>query len=303
MTFSDCLQAAFNAFLSAGPHDVVRQIQQGKVAQPSQVAAAAAQAAVSAGDAVSGRPQRPASRALHDWLLAEQAVKEAATTGEIKVGRQARQSRFQFAVVTSNTVVRGRAGQPLPYVAAVAASQMGLWRLALAQLVALGRRLAAEFLAATTNLAAWSHPPHHNHTHRHHHRCSQVLSVDDDPINQMVIQNMLTKAGFSVLKAPDGQKALDMLEVGAALPEWLLPCRLAVHRLIGTQRRPRGAQLVWHAAASRHIPASCGEGAPWRPICAHASAVPPAPTPQDCLAHGSPPHVMLLDVMMPGLSG
>lgn len=44
----------------------------------------------------------------------------------------------------------------------------------------------------------------------------QVLSVDDDPVNQMVIQTMLTKAGFRVLKAPDGQKALDMLEVGAA---------------------------------------------------------------------------------------
>lgn len=43
----------------------------------------------------------------------------------------------------------------------------------------------------------------------------QVLSVDDDPVNQMVIQTMLTKAGFKVLKAPDGQKALDMLEVGA----------------------------------------------------------------------------------------
>ena len=43
---------------------------------------------------------------------------------------------------------------------------------------------------------------------------AQVLSVDDDPVNQMVIQAMLGKAGFKVLKAADGQKALDLLEVG-----------------------------------------------------------------------------------------
>ena len=41
-----------------------------------------------------------------------------------------------------------------------------------------------------------------------------MLSVDDDPVNQMVIQTMLSKAGFKVLTAADGQKALDMLEVG-----------------------------------------------------------------------------------------
>jgi DNA-binding response OmpR family regulator len=63
----------------------------------------------------------------------------------------------------------------------------------------------------------------------------QVLSVDDDPVNQMVIQAMLGKAGFKVLKAADGQKALDLLE--------------------------------------------------------------------ESLRQGDPPHVMLLDVMMPGLSG
>lgn len=62
-----------------------------------------------------------------------------------------------------------------------------------------------------------------------------VLSVDDDPINQMVIQAMLRRAGFKVVTASDGHKALDLLASG--------------------------------------------------------------------IEAGSPPDMMLLDVMMPGLSG
>lgn len=62
-----------------------------------------------------------------------------------------------------------------------------------------------------------------------------VLSVDDDPINQMVIQAMLRRAGFKVITASDGHKALDLLATG--------------------------------------------------------------------IETGSPPDMMLLDVMMPGLSG
>lgn len=38
-------------------------------------------------------------------------------------------------------------------------------------------------------------------------------SVDDDPVNQMVIQRMLSKAGFRVVKAADGDKALDLVGV------------------------------------------------------------------------------------------
>lgn len=41
-------------------------------------------------------------------------------------------------------------------------------------------------------------------------------SVDDDPVNQLVIQRMLTKAGFQVIKAATGDKALDLVHVGAA---------------------------------------------------------------------------------------
>jgi len=41
-----------------------------------------------------------------------------------------------------------------------------------------------------------------------------ILSVDDDPINQMVIQAMLRKSGFKVITAGDGMKALELLSHG-----------------------------------------------------------------------------------------
>jgi len=40
----------------------------------------------------------------------------------------------------------------------------------------------------------------------------RILSVDDDPVNQMVIEKMLSKAGFKVIKAGDGQRALDIID-------------------------------------------------------------------------------------------
>lgn len=44
-----------------------------------------------------------------------------------------------------------------------------------------------------------------------------LLSVDDDPVNQMVIETMLRRAGFRVSKAADGQRALDLLHNAIAL--------------------------------------------------------------------------------------
>lgn len=41
-----------------------------------------------------------------------------------------------------------------------------------------------------------------------------ILSVDDDPINQMVIQAMLRRGGFKVVTAGDGMKALELLGHG-----------------------------------------------------------------------------------------
>ncbi|PRW60699.1 hybrid sensor histidine kinase response regulator [Chlorella sorokiniana] len=144
-------QAALNAFLSAGPHQVVKEIQKGNITKPEDVAAATNGGDGNGGNGGSGgngsqgdvEEEGPLA---HDWLLADQVVQRQSSAGQVK-----------------------------------------------------------------------------------------VLSVDDDPVNQMVIQAMLGKAGFKVLKAADGQKALDLLE--------------------------------------------------------------------ESLRQGDPPHVMLLDVMMPGLSG
>lgn len=40
----------------------------------------------------------------------------------------------------------------------------------------------------------------------------KILSVDDDPVNQMVVQAMLKNRGFEVITSADGERALDLLE-------------------------------------------------------------------------------------------
>ncbi|KAI8110072.1 hypothetical protein M9435_001752 [Picochlorum sp. BPE23] len=40
----------------------------------------------------------------------------------------------------------------------------------------------------------------------------RILSVDDDPVNQMVVQAMLKNKGFEVSTAADGERALEMIE-------------------------------------------------------------------------------------------
>ena len=38
------------------------------------------------------------------------------------------------------------------------------------------------------------------------------MVVEDDPINMMLINEVLTKMGFSVIKANNGKKAVEMLQ-------------------------------------------------------------------------------------------
>jgi signal transduction histidine kinase/CheY-like chemotaxis protein len=40
----------------------------------------------------------------------------------------------------------------------------------------------------------------------------KILSVDDDPVNQMVVQAMLKNRGFDVITSADGERALDLLD-------------------------------------------------------------------------------------------
>ncbi|GAX76781.1 hypothetical protein CEUSTIGMA_g4227.t1 [Chlamydomonas eustigma] len=50
----------------------------------------------------------------------------------------------------------------------------------------------------------------------------RVLSVDDDPVNQMVVQNLLEPEGYEILQAMDGQEALDLLKSEDRLPDVIL---------------------------------------------------------------------------------
>jgi CheY-like chemotaxis protein len=42
-------------------------------------------------------------------------------------------------------------------------------------------------------------------------RANTIMVVEDDPINMMLINEVLTRMGFSVLKADNGKKALEIL--------------------------------------------------------------------------------------------
>ncbi len=53
----------------------------------------------------------------------------------------------------------------------------------------------------------------------------RILSVDDDPVNQMVVQAMLKNKGFEVITAADGERALGLVEelhASNRLPEAIL---------------------------------------------------------------------------------
>ncbi|HNC45430.1 MAG TPA: response regulator, partial [Acidobacteriota bacterium] len=54
----------------------------------------------------------------------------------------------------------------------------------------------------------------------------KVLVVDDDPNFRLIVRKVLTKAGFTVTQADDGQKGLDAAEhdqPGVILLDWMMP--------------------------------------------------------------------------------
>ncbi|GAX79209.1 hypothetical protein CEUSTIGMA_g6649.t1 [Chlamydomonas eustigma] len=58
--------------------------------------------------------------------------------------------------------------------------------------------------------------------HREVHDVCLVLSVDDDPINQMVVENLLIPDGYKVEQAMSGNEALDFLRQSEVLPDVIL---------------------------------------------------------------------------------
>ena len=50
----------------------------------------------------------------------------------------------------------------------------------------------------------------------------QILSVDDDPVNQIVVQSLLASTGYEVVCQYSGQQMLDYLDSAAVLPDLIL---------------------------------------------------------------------------------
>ena len=62
------------------------------------------------------------------------------------------------------------------------------------------------------------------HTHKKYKegvKTTTVLSVDDDPTNQMVVQKLLD-AHFNVVQAMSGEEALDIISNSAKPPDFVL---------------------------------------------------------------------------------
>eukprot|EP00775_Hariotina_reticulata_P013645 gene13645-13768_t len=71
--------------------------------------------------------------------------------------------------------------------------------------------------AAAQKVQRDSRPTQFARTGRH-----QVLSVDDDPVNQTVVQSVLSSTGYEVVCLSNGQQALDHIERCEVLPDLIL---------------------------------------------------------------------------------
>jgi CheY-like chemotaxis protein len=66
----------------------------------------------------------------------------------------------------------------------------------------------------------------HWRTHKHKHykegsKMTTILSVDDDPTNQVVVQKLLA-AHFNVIQAMSGEEALNIISNSAKPPDFVL---------------------------------------------------------------------------------
>ena len=266
--------AAASVFLSAKPHPVVHQIQKGErsVEQVAEV--------VRSAGAPRLRPQLPPGQS---WPAAQRRVQEAEEAGRIKVlsvGEGGSQPASQQG--------DGDGHLPCP----------GL----------------LPWCAKWPQMAP-PPPPH------------SPPNADDDPVNQMVVQTMLTKAGFQVLKAADGEKVGVWPSLGRSW--WGRGCvgREPVGQQVGGEavcmpgaRHPEPAYsgcrpmppahclrlLTAHTLLCHHRhPSSCHLATPSTTHAPAAAALLLQALDMlgESVERSSPPDIMLLDVMMPGLSG
>lgn len=81
----------------------------------------------------------------------------------------------------------------------------------------------ADPLAGIKTTAGEQSPTLHKHLfHRQIYGRQLLLSVDDDPINQMVVSNLLQPMGCRVQQAMNGHEALAALEQATTLPDLVL---------------------------------------------------------------------------------
>jgi CheY-like chemotaxis protein len=65
--------------------------------------------------------------------------------------------------------------------------------------------------------------------------CRQILSVDDEEVNQMVLEEILTSTGYAFARCMDGLEALEWLKSSETMPDLiLLDCMMPHVRLVSS---------------------------------------------------------------------
>lgn len=77
---------------------------------------------------------------------------------------------------------------------------------------------------------------------------TDVLIVDDERAVLDVLTDVLTDEGYSIVTAPDGQAALELLDRG--IRPLLVVTDLMMPRLSGRRARGDAARTIWRPGAS-----------------------------------------------------
>ncbi|KAK9819755.1 hypothetical protein WJX72_001989 [[Myrmecia] bisecta] len=74
----------------------------------------------------------------------------------------------------------------------------------------------------TVSPKSFSHLPGQKKRHSEVHGSVLILSVDDEPVNHMVIEDLLTRQGYKMHQELDARMALDWIEASDTLPDLIL---------------------------------------------------------------------------------